>query len=72
MRPKESDRAYLSLLHAELETLDRLHKAGVIPQYTRMDIRSQIQNERDRLCLGDSLEQVSETGEQASATVTHA
>jgi len=58
--------AYLSLLHAELETLDRLHKAGVIPQYTRMDIRSQIQNERDRLCLGDSLDQLSETGEHAS------
>ena len=58
--------AYLSLLHTELETLDMLYEAGVIPQYTRMDIRQQVQSERDQLCSGASLETISETGDQRS------
>jgi len=67
IRKQQSERsAYLSLLHAELETLDVLYKAGVIPQYTRMDIRSQIQGERDRLSSGESLEDLSGTSERAS------
>lgn len=58
--------AYLSLLHTELETLDMLYEAGVIPQYTRMDIRQQLQSERDQLCSGASLATISETGDQRS------
>lgn len=62
---QQSERsAYLSLLHAELETLDVLYKAGVIPQYTRMDIRSQIQGERDQLCSGLSLDAIAKTAEE--------
>ncbi|MCF7821014.1 MAG: cation:proton antiporter [Mariprofundaceae bacterium] len=56
--------AYLSLLHTELETLDMLYEAGVIPQYTRMDIRQQIQSERDQLWSGASLETISTTADQ--------
>jgi len=49
---------YMALQQRELETLDILFKAGVIPQYTRLDIRSEIQNERDQMCAGVALEQL--------------
>lgn len=62
---QESERnTYLSLLHTELETLDMLYNAGVIPQYTRMDIRQQVQSERDQLCSGISLEAISKAADQ--------
>ncbi|MDX8403243.1 MAG: sodium:proton antiporter [Mariprofundaceae bacterium] len=62
---QESERnAYLSLLHTELETLDMLYNAGVIPQYTRIDIRQQVQSERDQLCSGVSLEAISKAIDQ--------
>ncbi|MES0371530.1 MAG: cation:proton antiporter [Mariprofundaceae bacterium] len=65
---QESERnAYLSLLHTELETLDMLYNAGVIPQYTRMDIRQQVQSERDQLCSGLSLDAISKADDQMSA-----
>ena len=65
VKQQESERnAYLSLLHTELETLDRLYNAGVIPQYTRMDIRQQVQSERDQLCSGISLEAISKASGQ--------
>lgn len=55
---------YLSLLSVELETLDTLFKAGVIPQYTRLDIRNDIQHERDQLTAGVKLTTlIRETGE---------
>jgi len=49
---------YMALLRRELETLDSLFKAGVIPQYTRLDIRSEVQNDRDRLCAGAHLDEL--------------
>ncbi len=54
-REEKLRHAFLSLLRIELETLDMLFKAGVIPQYTRLDIRSEIQTERDRLYAGEEL-----------------
>lgn len=55
---------YMSLLFTELETLDLLYKAGVIPQYTRIDIRQQVQGERDRLYAGASLAEIAEDEQQ--------
>jgi len=49
---------YMALQQRELETLDTLFKAGVTPQYTRMDIRNEIQNERDQLCSGTALSEL--------------
>jgi CRP-like cAMP-binding protein len=65
LEKQESERnAYLSLLQAELETLDMLYKAGVIPQYTRIDIRQEIQSERDRLWSGGSLQEILDESDQ--------
>lgn len=55
---------YLALLSAELKTLDTLFKAGVIPQYTRLDIRSDIQHERDLLSAGTKLEKLIRVSEK--------
>ncbi|MDT8376330.1 MAG: cation:proton antiporter [Mariprofundaceae bacterium] len=64
---EENERnAYLSLLHTQLETLDMIYEAGVIPQYTRIDIRQQIQSERDQLCSGASLQAIAEAADQRS------
>ncbi len=58
---RENERnLYMSLLYTELETLDLLYEAGIIPQYTRIDIRQQVQGERDMLCAGATLEDISE------------
>jgi len=56
---RENERnLYLSLLYTELETLDVLYKTGIIPQYTRIDIRQQVQTERDMLYSGASLDEI--------------
>ncbi len=62
---KEKERgAYLSLLQTELETLDLLYKAGVIPQYTLIEIRQQAQSERDQLTGGAPLESILDQGDR--------
>lgn len=62
---RENERnLYMSLLFTELETLDMLYKAGVIPQYTRIDIRQRVQGERDRLYAGASLAEIVEDEQQ--------
>ena len=51
---------YLSLLYTEMGTLDSLYEAGIVPQYTRIELRQQIQAERDRLYAGATLEDLIE------------
>jgi len=65
-REEKERAAYLSLLQTELETLDVLFKAGIIPQYTQIDIRQQAQSERDQLAVGMSLDSILEESERVS------